>query len=658
MTAHLPHLIFDLEGNGLYDQCTKLHCGVTKDILTGEVRRFRFEYPGDIINFTCHLRDAAWLCAHNGIDYDFPIMKKLWGWEPREEQTIVDTLVMSRLLNPDREPVAGVKAPHSVEAWGKRFGRWKPEIEDWSTYTPEMLHRCAEDVEIQHMIFERLIMEAGLRPGGHDIFGQDEYESFINWSQALRYEHRSAMIFREQQENGVYFEKEQAIIYTELLDKLIDKLTIEISSNIPPKPKQHGVSVNEPFKKNGDYKKTVLDWYDGEFVPVCGPFSRVRWDIINLNSDVQLKNWLYSIGWEPDEWNYHKTEVDEDGNKRRTSPKVTEASIERLEHGLSAQLSLRSKAAHRRNQIAGWIGNTRRDHRIQAEANPQGTPTGRARHRIVANVPKVSVYENKEDKDDPKNGQKIWYPEKQNVFFGTEMRSLFSAGPDSNIVLVGRDATGIELRCFAHYVNDKKYTNIILNEDIHSYHQEMAGLATRDMAKTFIYAFLYGAGDEKIGSIVMPDGTKAEKIAIGKELKAQFMAANPKLDKLVKGVKKASRRGFLIGIDGRKLMMRVNKQGRIAENKALNTLLQGADAQIMTYARVWLYDKVKEHGWSKDCIKVLDYHDEETYQSTVERSEDLKEVMIQSVVEAGLHYNFNLPLAASAEIGKTWAEIH
>jgi DNA polymerase I-like protein with 3'-5' exonuclease and polymerase domains len=273
-------------------------------------------------------------------------------------------------------------------------------------------------------------------------------------------------------------------------------------------------------------------------------------------------------------------------------------------------------------------------------------------------VPKVSVYENKEDKDDPKNGQKIWYPEKQNVFFGTEMRSLFSAGPDSNIVLVGRDATGIELRCFAHYVNDKKYTNIILNEDIHSYHQEMAGLATRDMAKTFIYAFLYGAGDEKIGSIVMPDGTKAEKIAIGKELKAQFMAANPKLDKLVKGVKKASRRGFLIGIDGRKLMMRVNKQGRIAENKALNTLLQGADAQIMTYARVWLYDKVKEHGWSKDCIKVLDYHDEETYQSTVERSEDLKEVMIQSVVEAGLHYNFNLPLAASAEIGKTWAEIH
>ena len=652
-----PHLLFDLEGNGLYHQCTKLHCAVTKDILTGEVRKWVF--PQDHFRFLDFISIAEWLCAHNGIDYDFPILKKLWGWEPRPEQIIVDTLVTSRLLNPDRTPVEGVRAPHSVEAWGKRLGRWKPDIEDWSVYTPEMLHRCEEDVEIQHMISQMLCNEGGLKKNEWDIFNKESYYKNVpNWALALTLEHKSAWIMREQQENGVYFEKEKAIEYVNTLDDLINKLTSEITEDIPPKPKQKGVSINAPFKKNGELTKAVIDWeknardIHGDLwdVSVAGPFSRIDWSHINLGSSVQLKEWLYSIGWLPDEWNYHKTDRDEDGNKVRTSPKITETSLERLYGEFGKKLTLRSKASHRRNQIAGWIGNTRDDHRIEASANPQGTPTGRMKHRVVANIPKANA--------DKETHELIWYPEKQSVFFGTEMRSLFSSGPDPHVVLVGRDASGLELRCFAHYINDPDYTDIILNGDIHTYHQEMAGLETRDMAKTFIYAFLYGAGDAKIGSIVLPNGSSEERRKVGTDLKRQFLAANPKLAGLLKGVKKASRRGYLVGIDGRKLMMRTNERGQVAENKALNTLLQGAGAQIMTYARVWLYDKVRELNWHSECQKVLDYHDEETYESLVSRAEDLKEVMIQSVRESGLHYNFNIPLDADARIGQTWAEIH
>lgn len=647
------HLIVDIEGNGLYHQCTKLHCAVTKDILTGEVRKYIF--PQDLSEFLTNMTHATWLCAHNGTDYDFQILRKLHGWQPRIGTTIVDTLVVSRLLNPDRTPVEGVRAPHSVEAWGKRLGRWKPDIEDWSVFTPGMLHRCAEDVEIQHQIFQVLCHEAGMKKGEWDIFNPDSYEKNVpNWAKALRLEHKSAWIMREQQENGVYFEKEKAIEYTKVLDNLIDSLTEEITSGIPPKPKQKGVTVNAPFKKNGEPTKAVCDWMEDMVSYIRGPFTRVECHPINLSSSVQLKEWLFSIGWEPDEWNYHPTDTDSDGNKLRTSPKITDTSLDRLGTDLGVKLTLRSKASHRRNQIAGWIGNTREDHRIQAEANAQGTNTGRMKHRVVANIPKTNV--------DKETHELIWYPQKQSVFFGTEMRSLFSSGPDPYTVLVGRDASGLELRCFAHYINDPKYTDIILNGDIHTYNQEAAGLETRDQAKTFIYAFLYGAGDAKLGSIVLPNGTGEERRKVGKDLKLQFLSSNPKLEGLIKRVKEASRRGYLVGIDGRKLMMRTNERGQVAENKALNTLLQGAGAQIMTYARVWLYDKVRELGlhdpYNGYCLKVIDYHDEETYECDARVASQLAELMVQSVVESGKHYNFNIPLDADARIGKTWAHVH
>jgi len=104
-------------------------------------------------------------------------------------------------------------------------------------------------------------------------------------------------------------------------------------------------------------------------------------------------------------------------------------------------------------------------------------------------------------------------------------------------------------------------------------------------------------------------------------------------------------------------MMRY-KYGQIEENKALNTLLQCAGAVVMTTARIWLHEKINELGLQDRAIKVLDYHDEETYECDPEVAEQVKELMIQSVVEAGKILKFNCPLDADAKIGQTWAEIH
>jgi hypothetical protein len=639
----------DLEANGLFESATVLHCAVFKDIDSGKM----YEFIGWSEELKDFLDKCTCIIAHNGIDFDIPLLNKLHGWKPSDDTEIVDTLTMSRTLDPDRAPVEGTRAPHSVEAWGKRLGRWKPDHEDWSTFSPAMLHRCKEDVEIQHLVYQYLCAEATHTDPSKSIFDKTAYTEH-DWSLALWHEHMSAKIITEQKINGCYFDKEKAEEYVETLENLIEDLTITLLENVPPKPKQKGVEIKEPFKKTGELKKAVTDWYP-EDPGVSGPFTRVEWETLNLSSDKQLKEWLYTQGWEPDEWNFSKTETDEEGNPVKTSPKITETSLKKLESGVGDLLIKRSKASHRLSQIKGWIGNCRDDHRISADANPQGTPTGRMRHRVVANVPSANVYENKDDKNDPRNGELIWYPEEQKVFFGTEMRSLFCASPEH--VLVGRDASGLELRCFAHYLNDPKYTDVILSGDIHSYNQEMAGLETRGQAKTFIYAFLYGAGQAKLGSIVLPDGTEAQKQAAGKEMQERFLAANPKLADLVKNVKKASGRGWLKGLDGRKLNMRTFN-GAVQKNKALNTLLQGAGAIIMTRARVWLWEQVQNTPELSSAIKVLDYHDEETYECKPEIAEQLREVMIQSVVESGKFFSLNIPLDADARIGKSWAEIH
>lgn len=152
-------LVYDTEGDGFRDDCTRLWCVVAQDYNTREVFQFG---PDQIEEGLRLLGEASVLVCHNQIAHDLPIMLRLYGFLPSRDTRIHDTLVMSRVLWPDRPIPKGAEVsggPHSVEAWGARFRRPKPVHEDWTRFSPEMLHRCTEDVEIQRLIYRQLKLE-------------------------------------------------------------------------------------------------------------------------------------------------------------------------------------------------------------------------------------------------------------------------------------------------------------------------------------------------------------------------------------------------------------------------------------------------------------------------------------------------------------------
>ena len=607
-------LVFDIETNGLLPDVDTLHVCCTYDLDTEEEW-----YSTDPEAIVAHLSAATHLIGHNIIDYDLPVLEKLTGFKPNEETRITDTLVLSRLASPDRNrPDAmlldGVKAgPHSLGAWGYRIGIGKPEHEDWSTYSEDMLHRCSEDVRINARIYPILLKECK------------------GYGESIELEHQVQRIISKQERDGVYFDRDRALDYIEQLGSKVREIDERLEQRLPRHVRRVGVSVSKPFKKDGSLSKKVWEWcidpFDPEhpmdmtgIEPTCigGPFTRIEYYKTDLNSDKQVKEWLLSIGWKPTEWNISPKTGD------RTSPKLTPDSFKSLPENIGEQLKQRVTWRHRRSQIQGWCDSMRTDHRLPAGANPMGTNTGRMRHRCVVNVPKAADF----------------------VPFGKEMRSLFRARPGYKFI--GHDASGLELRMLAHYMNDKEYMEQILHGDIHSYNQRLAGLPTRDAAKTFIYAFIYGAGDAKLGSIV--DGSKAD----GTKLRNKFLSNLPKLGQLIDNVKIASRRGYLKGLDGRKIWMRKDSSGKVMEHKALNTLLQCAGAVIMKKSLVLLTDS----AIGLDYTKVVDMHDEGQAEVSPRDAELYSKLAVQSIIQAGIHFNLNIPLDGEAKIGNNWAETH
>jgi DNA polymerase I-like protein with 3'-5' exonuclease and polymerase domains len=225
--------------------------------------------------------------------------------------------------------------------------------------------------------------------------------------------------------------------------------------------------------------------------------------------------------------------------------------------------------------------------------------------------------------------------------YGKECRQLWTV--PVGYKLVGCDASGLELRMLAHYMNDPDYTNEILNGDIHTANQKSAGLETRDQAKTFIYAFLYGAGDEKMGTIV--GGGKK----VGKEAKKKFLDNTPALRFLRERVSLASRRGYLVGLDGRRIWVR-------SEHSALNTLLQGAGAIIMKKALVLLDNYAILKGIDYKIIGNI--HDEIQTEVLDKDAKIFGEIAVKAIQEAGKEFNLKCPLDGEYKIGASWNETH
>ena len=421
-----------------------------------------------------------------------------------------------------------------------------------------------------------------------DVELTEQVHKWLSWQmmkekfsqKSIDLEHRVGWIVTEQERNGFRLD-------TEYAEKLMMDLMFEMN-NIEAELQ----SIFPPIVEERISEKT-------------GKRLKDKVTVFNPGSRKQIAERLQSIGVKFDK----KTEkgniiVDE---------KVLDG-IDRPEAKAVARYMMLQK---RVAQIDSWLKAVKDDGRVHGRVITNGAVTGRMTHQSpnMAQVPAVSAP------------------------FGPECRRCWTV--EEGNVLVGIDASGLELRMLAHYMDDEDYTNEILNGDIHTANQRAAGLASRPLAKTFIYAFLYGAGDAKIGAIVGGNS------GTGRRLKERFLHNTPALEELRGRIDRQAQSGVLDGLDGRKLRVR-------SQHAALNTLLQGAGACVMKQALIHLADKLRNipHKF------VANVHDEWQIETPAHYADTVGRIGVRSIRIAGETLGLQCPLDGEYRVGNNWAETH
>ena len=533
---------------------------------------------------------------------------------------------------------------HSLESYGYRLGVLKGEYskgktaEDaWAKWTQEMSDYCEQDVMVTKSLYEKLLT--------------------VPVSQeALDLELDVARIIQRQVVHGWQFNVKKAWdLYTKLVTKR-EELKGPLQVMFPPFYIRDGQDftpkkdIGPPKAKNS---KTLTEWLspDGQLLKaraVAGcSFTKMKLVEFNPGSRDHIINRLkHRYKWQP-------TEFTAEGK-----PKMDESVLEALPYPEAKALSEYFVVAKVLGQLAdgkpesAWLKCVRDTGRIHGDVNTLGAVTRRMTHSRpnVAQVPAVSL---------DKNGE-IVYGLKGG--FGAECRELFEVR--EGYKLVGGDASGIELRNLAHYMarwDNGEYIKVILEGDVHTVNQKAIGLRTRALAKTWIYSFLYGAGDELLGANATEgDGkvyTPQQLRKIGAELRKKFTTNLPALGNLIKAVSGKVKQGFILGLDGGKIPIRHS-------HAALNTLLQSAGAIIMKKALVLLDNKLKAAGLvpfgedGSDYEFVGNIHDEFQVEVKEEHADFVGRSIVQSIKEAGVHFNFRCPLDGEYKIGTNWKETH
>ena len=573
-------LVFDIETDDL--KATKIWCVVCQNPDTGELFKFK---PNQIEEACTFLTAADRLIGHNIIGFDIPVIKNLVGVDLSGKE-ILDTLVMSRLFNPVRE------GGHSLESWGYKLKYPKINFEDYLNYSPEMLKYCARDVQLNTMVLKQL-----------------RVESKVFSSTCISLEHDVARIIKEQEDNGFKFDTKAAeLLLAELREK---KQQIEDKVQQTFKPRLTDIKLVTPYiKKDGELSKRGLT--DEEYT-MClrtdsKPFMRKKLIDFNLGSRKQIGEYLIDFGWKPERFT------------PTGQPIVDEKTLSQVTHIQEAKLIAEFLVLQKRiAQIDSWIEAVKEDGRIHGFVISNGAITGRMTHRNpnTAQIPSLRQP------------------------YGKECRSCWTV--DEGNVLLGIDASGLEIRMLAHYMKDEEFTNDIINGDIHSTNQRLAGLESRDQAKTFIYALMYGAGDAKLGSVVGGNkkaGTRARQL---------FFSNKPQFKTLRDRVKRAAARGFLQALDGRKLFIR-------NAHSSLNTLLQGAGAIVMKKALVIFSNKLKELKLEHKFVANI--HDEWQLEVPRDIASLIGERGVASIKEAGKVFQLHCPLDGEYKTGGEWSETH
>ncbi len=337
--------------------------------------------------------------------------------------------------------------------------------------------------------------------------------------------------------------------------------------------------------------------------------TKVKYIPFNIASRKQIAERLMEKGWEPK----HHTDK---GNVI-----VNEETLSHIKMPEAQMFSRFFLLQKRTGMLKSWIKECHDDEKVRGRVMTLKTVTGRMAHNSpnMAQVPaSYSPY-------------------------GKEFRSLWTVSDPEKYNLIGTDASGLELRCLAHYMQDKAYINEVVNGDVHTANMKMAGLTNRDQAKTFIYAFLYGAGAAKIGKVV--GGGSAQ----GRELIERFLGNMPALKRLRNQVTEAATTGSILGLDGRHLKIR-------SEHAALNTLLQGAGAIICKEWLVQITRIINERG--VDAKLVASIHDEYQFEVSIKDTLNFCRITKEAILDTSRNLAVVCPLDAQYKVGKTWAETH
>ena len=396
-------------------------------------------------------------------------------------------------------------------------------------------------------------------------------------------EHKVQAIIAKQERNGFKLDEVAGITLLTTLQNKLAVIENELQSIFPSK------TIQRVSEKTGKPLKDKVE-------------------VFNPGSRKQIGERLQEKGWKPSRY----TETGQ--------PIVDEGTLEGVDipeaKAINEFLMLQKRVA----QIESWLKAVGEDGRVHGKVITNGAVTGRMTH-MSPNMAQV-----------PNSGSP----------YGEDCRDLWIV--EKGYKLVGIDASGLELRMLAHYMKDDAYTNEVVSGDIHTANQKAAGLQTRNQAKTFIYAFLYGAGDAKIGTVV---GAGAKE---GKELKSRFLKNTPSLEELRKNVSKiAANKGSLPGLDGRRVQVR-------SDHAALNTLLQSAGAIVMKQALVLLNDELRRE--KIDFKMVANVHDEFQIEVEEDRALDVGRIGKWAIQEAGIVLKLRCPLDGEYKIGNSWKETH
>ena len=577
---------FDIETNGFDLGNTEIHC-ICAMLNDEEKTVYNFLGEDNVKQFKEWLisEDVRTIVGHNIIGFDIPTLRMVGGF--KWDFAVRDTLVLSRLANPSLD------GGHSLRNWGSKLGNFKDDYSGgWEKYSTEMLKYCQQDVRVTKAVFRHLERQL------EDV---DE--------KAIDLEHEVFRIIKQQEDNGMLINERKAYnLLAELKEKVLEiedkvherfvPLATFIELNVLKNPKRkdgtNSVAYQKQLDRGAHFKRNVWGYTD--------------FPTFNLGSRQQVARHLKHFGWKPKKFTEKGSIIVDE--KTLDGVDIPEAKLILEFFTISKRVAM----------VKSWIEAVSEvDGRVHGRVNSCGAVTGRMTHSKpnLAQVPaSYSPY-------------------------GKECRSLWIV--PKGYKLVGMDASGLELRMLAHYMNDKDYTKEVLDGDIHTAHQMAAGLQSRDSAKTFIYAFLYGAGDGKIGEVV--GGTAKD----GKKLKAEFLNNTPALRKLRGDVRQRSDKGWLKGLDGRKLWIR-------SPHLALNTLLQSAGAIVMKQALILL--EKYAIMYSIDYKFVLNVHDEIQSEVREDQAEQFGRLAVSCMQRAGEDFNLNCRLDGEYQVGDSWEETH